>query len=242
MIWIIPSLAEFEPPFLGLLVGSFESESAFLCLTLLQKSFTVSKLSGLLDAFLSPIVRIDVYWYSPGLYDLEWRREFEAILEGNLLPFTRTWPVVIWEQLNDGFPILLRSLVFNIFHTLKRNFESSRAHIISSISLKHSTVNKSSIRVLNGGSMWGKKNSIRVVGLAKTSYPDLILLANPYWHYICNFTVTESSVDNEDLLYCLSASEHSSSSLMVSVMFISLPAMTVERNIYIMIKQPNNNS
>ena len=122
-----------------------------------SKAFTVSKLSGLLDAFLSPIVRIDVYWYSPGLYDLEWRREFEAILEGNLLPFTRTWPVVIWEQLNNGFPILLRSLIFNIFHTLKRNFTSPRAHIISSISFKHSTVNKSSIRVLNGGSMWGTK-------------------------------------------------------------------------------------
>ena len=88
--------------------------------------------------------------------------------------------------------------------------------------------------------MEGRKNSIRVVGLEKTSYPDSIFLANPY--YSCNFTVTESSADNEDLLYCPSSSEHSLSFLMVIVMFISLPAMTVERNIYIRINQPNKNS
>ena len=34
----------------------------------------------------------------------------------------RTWPVVIRKQLNKGFPILLRSLVFNIFHTLEEKF------------------------------------------------------------------------------------------------------------------------
>ena len=88
----------------------------------------------------------------------------------------------------------------------------------------------------------GEKFDQSIAGLEKNSYPDLIPLANPYWHYSCNFTVTESSVDNEDLLYCPSASEHSLSSLMVIVMFIALPAMTVERKIYIMINQPNNNS
>ena len=82
------------------------------------------------------------------------------------------------------------------------------------------------------------ENLIRAVGLKKkkqnktaktnknTSYADLILLANPYWHYSCNFTVTESSRDNEDLLYCPFASEHSLSSLMVIVTFILLLAMS----------------
>ena len=58
-----------------------------------------------------------------------------------------------------------------------------------------------------------------------------IYLANPFLHYSCNFTVTESSFDNEDLLY---RSSEQSPSLMVIVMFISLPAMTVEQNIHIL--------
>ena len=58
-----------------------------------------------------------------------------------------------------------------------------------------------------------------------------IYLVNPFLHYSCNFTVTESSFDNEDLLY---RSSEQSPSLMVIVMFISLPAMTVEQNIHIL--------
>ena len=46
---------------MGLLVGYFEYESTVLHLTPPQKSCTGSKLSGLLDAFLSPFVRIDIY-------------------------------------------------------------------------------------------------------------------------------------------------------------------------------------
>ena len=56
-------------------------------------------------------------------------------------------------------------------------------------------------------------------------------LANPFCHYSCNFTVTESSLDNEDLLYRPS---EQSPSLIVNVMFISLPAMTVEQIIHIL--------
>ena len=56
-----------------------------------------------------------------------------------------------------------------------------------------------------------------------------IYLANPFWHHSCNFTVTESSVDNEDLLYRLSEQSPS----MVIVMFISLSAITVDQNIHI---------
>ena len=125
------------------------------------------------------------------------RHSFELIATeriAKVVPFrmeTRAWPVVTWGELNIAIPIKARS-TFWFYKSLCKENMSLQGGVSHFTALTWK---------LDQSSRLEKKKQNK-----NTSYADKILLANPYWHYSCNFTVTESSRDNENLLYCPSAS------------------------------------